>query len=359
MATLRHGAALLGVVLLLAAGLSVQPANASVGPLSALYVIDGFATGTNTLHTVDTTTAVPSAVGPVALPDDTPTGLTDNGATIFTFTFDPSRLVSIDPLTAAATDVAPFFPVVSAEGSLAYHPGNGLLYGICAICPSARLASIAPDGGGYTDLGELTYLGAPLGGGNIDGADFRGNTLYGVAGHGAGALTNHLVMIDTATGVITDVGDLAPADVTTFLAGLAYSPHEDLFYLVERDGTLFTVDPDTAAATLVGETGLSDVSGATYLGVASPPSTPNVFSCNFPDDARNFRVGQVCLPGQAVGDKTGGSITHHQSGCRYFYNDGTGWDRIRARTFVPDGSEIAIYCLPFVTGKVEMVLGVL
>lgn len=89
-------------------------------------------------------------------------------------------------------------------------------------------------------------------------------------------------------------------------------------------------------------------------GKAGPIET-NVFTCTFPDDGAPFRGKQRCdLPGTVVGMKQGGTISHHQSECRYYYDEGGPMKRIFRNTMVPDGANVKIVCRNSVAGDVTI-----
>jgi subtilisin-like proprotein convertase family protein len=143
--------------------------------------------------------------------------------------------------------------------------------------PEGGLA-IAPDGAGYavrTLLGQppelyridfgasaVTFLG-PLSlpvTAQVDGLEFRRGELFALVTELGGGLTNHLVKINLSTLAIQDVGPLGTN--IGLLAGLAYDAREDFFYATGNGNrNLFRIEPSSAMATLVGPTGLDDVSG--------------------------------------------------------------------------------------------------
>ncbi len=120
-------------------------------------------------------------------------------------------------------------------------------------------------------LGQLKYGGLPLpGSAQVDGLSFRGDQLYGLVTDLAGSLNDHLVAIDLGTLALTDVGPLGTN--IGLLAGLAYDATQDLFFATGRDNNfLYSVEPGTGSAMLIGPTGLEEVSGLTMAASRGTP----------------------------------------------------------------------------------------
>ena len=117
---------------------------------------------------------------------------------------------------------------------------------------------------------------------NIDGLDFLSGTLYGILTEDNGALgdalDDYLIKINTATGLITPVGHLG-IDLK-ILAGLAADQTFSTLYAsgntVSGVETLYRVSHITGTATAIGPTGLSDLSGLTYVPSLSFPADHQV-----------------------------------------------------------------------------------
>ncbi len=122
-------------------------------------------------------------------------------------------------------------------------------------------------------LGQLEYGGGPLPGtAQVDGLAFRRDQLYGLVTDLAGGLNDHLVTIDLGTLEVSDVGPLGTN--IGLLAGLAYDNTHDVFYATGKDNDyLYRVEPQTGAATLIGPTGLEEVSGMTFATGRGTPLT--------------------------------------------------------------------------------------
>ena len=75
--------------------------------------------------------------------------------------------------------------------------------------------------------------------------------------------TDSLVSFDTNTLQRTVIGSLG---VTFNFGGLAYDSNSDTMYMIDGRGSqsLYTVDRNTGAATLIGRHGISDLFGLAY-----------------------------------------------------------------------------------------------
>ena len=178
--------------------------------------------------------------------------------TLYAYTSDASagKLYTINPSTGAATEVGPL-GVSSLEGGLAFSP-TGTLYGIRSGAANS-LMTIDTATGAATTVGPLGPLAVDMSGiaftdtGALLGYDMR------FAGPGA----HHLHSIDPSTGAATFIGSTL-IDVDSNLGGLEWSPETGA--LVLTDGSsLYTVSPGSAAATLVGAHGVSQMSTLVYI----------------------------------------------------------------------------------------------
>jgi len=156
-----------------------------------------------------------------------------------------TTLYSIDPGTGAATPIGPvgFLRV----GAIAFSP-TGALFGVSRDATTGETILIAIN----TTTGAGTLVG-PLGSTGLQAQfdiSFRSDgTLFGV---GFGSTVVDIVTINTSTGVATEVGG------TGFAApgnGLGFSIAGTLFHVdadpmpLGGDGTLYTIDQSTGAAT--------------------------------------------------------------------------------------------------------------
>ena len=89
-----------------------------------------------------------------------------------------------------------------------------------------------------------------------------GNALAGVL-YTVRGNDNRLFSIDTDSFALTDIG---PLGVNFSFGGLAYDPNMDVLYMVDGRGarSLYTVNRNTGAATLVGNHGVTDMFGLAF-----------------------------------------------------------------------------------------------
>ncbi|MCK6457411.1 MAG: PEP-CTERM sorting domain-containing protein [Phycisphaerae bacterium] len=143
-----------------------------------------------------------------------------------------------------------------AEG-MAYDPTTGVLYG--AI--NGAFFTINPANGQIN-----TILAAPPGGADIEGLAYGRGRIYGLAGF-AGPMGN-LYEYSIGLNAWSLIGF---SGIRFNLPGLAYDPFRDVLYAKgSQDTNLYALSPDTAAATLIGDTGL--VSGGGLAFVPEPAS---------------------------------------------------------------------------------------
>jgi hypothetical protein len=93
---------------------------------------------------------------------------------------------------------------------------------------------------------------------SLNGLEFVGSTLYGTFKSGPAALYSDLVIVDTSTGALTNVGPTGFGPIS----GLAYDETADIMYGVTAGpapASLVTINLSTGAATVVGPTGLDKV----------------------------------------------------------------------------------------------------
>jgi len=173
------------------------------------------------------------------------------------------QLVRIDPTTGLATVIGPHVNVASVNG-LAFDPNANVLYGADSGIDS--LVRIAPTTGLATVVGNFGWAG------NVDMSglafDPTTNTLYG---NDVQAVNDRLFRINTVTGVASAIGNVGVEGVT----GLAFDPNTNTLYGVAGAGTdsLVTLDTATGVGTIVGpySPAANDLFGLTY--VPEPAST--------------------------------------------------------------------------------------
>ncbi|MGB2820667.1 MAG: proprotein convertase P-domain-containing protein, partial [Phycisphaerae bacterium] len=181
-------------------------------------------------------------------------------------------LYSVSPITGQATELFDLGITNLNEGGLALAPDGKTIYA-ARTYPSfdeylpPELIRIDLGTQTTTVLGQLTIAGSPLPNGTqVDGLAFRGNTLYGLVTEAGGNPDDHLLIINTSTLAVTDVG--ATGEDFSQLGGLAYDPRRDVFYASGRgQGALFNlcrISPQTARVLSTRSTGLLNLSGLTY-----------------------------------------------------------------------------------------------
>ena len=156
-----------------------------------------------------------------------------------------STLVELDPATGAL--VATIGPVGYLVNGLDYDPTSGVLYGGTSYNES--------NFNGLIQISMTTGAGTPV------GANYWGRgdrlAITNITVNSAGAMygwsewCDCLVSIDKATGVATDVGG---SGVSTYEYGLSFNS-TDVLYLVNGDGSFYTVDTGSGAATYHGSVG--------------------------------------------------------------------------------------------------------
>ena len=232
---------------------------------AALYGIGPFAAGPSNLYRVDTGTGVATPIGS--------TGVTSLGGlaaaadgTLYAHT--SSALYTLDPATGAATFVGPL-GMSAPEGGLAIQPGTGTLFGVRSVQGEDALLTIGTASGAATVVGLLGDAGR-----DTSGIAFRpgDGALFGVAFRGGFA--DDLVRIDPSTGVATTIG---PLGTNVFglddpnVGGLEFDALAGVLYYSDGDG-LYTVNPQTGPATLIGAHGVSNLAGLAVV-VPEPGAT--------------------------------------------------------------------------------------
>ena len=221
---------------------------------AALYGVGPFAAGPSNLYQVDTSTGAATVIGS--------TGVTSLGGlaaaadgTIYAYT--SSALYTVNPGTGAATLVGPL-GVSAPEGGLAIQPGTGTLFGVRSVQGDDTLLAIDRASGAATIVGLLGDAGR-----DTSGIAFRpgDGALFGVAFRGG--LADDLVQIDPSSGAATTIGPLG-TDVFGLddpnVGGLEFDALAGVLYYSDGD-RLYTVNPQTGGATLIGAHGVSNLAG--------------------------------------------------------------------------------------------------
>lgn len=145
---------------------------------------------------------------------------------------------------------------VSAEG-LTYDPDGGKLYGAF----NSAFFEIST-----TDFMSITPLALP--GNDIEGLAYAGGGLiYGLSSFSGprGILYSYDIPSDTWT-------ELGFTGVMFSEAGLAYDNERGVLYAKgDQDSLLYAIDPATFQATAIGDTGIREGGGLTFIGTARVP----------------------------------------------------------------------------------------
>lgn len=183
---------------------------------------------------------------------------------------NPVGITAIGTLTPA--------PANFIEGDIAYDTATNTFYAVFTGT-SPNLLQIDPATGATTDLGDILIGGQAISTVvNVDALAFRQGQLYLIIPDGVAApnasFNDSLLRIDIATRQLTNIGPLG-FDLPDGAAGMTYDSITDSFYLVAGssaiDSNLYRVNPVTGAATLIGNTGIRDMSGLTF-GPITPPA---------------------------------------------------------------------------------------
>jgi hypothetical protein len=257
-----------GLLLLLAGAAEADP---------VLYGGNGFSNvNTGALVTINQTTGAGTLVGNPAGPNALRGIAFSSPTQLFGVELSGGRgtLVQINPDTGAL--ISTIGPITSGGvqinmGSLSFQPGTGVLYGIRendGVGLGGLLYTINTTTGVATLVGNT---GAGAGGGIAFAPD---GTLYQTSYHHNFDFTA-LNTLDPATGAV-----LTSVPLTTYFPGLAIRPDGTIF--ASRGAftdLIFTIDPTTGAATLVGNTGTGSVSDLAFRPEDVPePATFGLFS---------------------------------------------------------------------------------
>ena len=151
-------------------------------------------------------------------------------------------------------------------------------------------------GGAIQDVGALIDSDSNAYG--LTGLAFQPGTgmLFGTTSNASPTAAGHLVMIDPTTALVTDIGSYL---VTSTMADITFDPTSGTLYGWQSgDGHgLYTIDPTTGEATLVGGT-TSDFGGGGLA--ASPGGT----LYNTPDGVTGSPGGHLVTVNKTTGDPT-------------------------------------------------------
>ncbi len=234
-------------------------------------------------------------------------GLANANATSLYFSLDstPDGLYLLDTTNGAATSVG-ISGVESSTVGLSPSGDDTKLFGTSW----QDLLSVNADGSGYTNLGgpgaeglaynhntstlygaingnfftmdtstgaNTGYLTSP--GADVEGLAYGGgDTIYGLVGYSGPR--GYLYSYDIILNSWTFIGDTG---VDFNLPGLAYNPELDLLYAKgSQDGYLYSINPNTAAISVIGDTGLTGGGGLAFVSDSAPipePSTMLLLGC--------------------------------------------------------------------------------
>src|SRR3569623_560662 len=189
-------------------------------------------------------TGVARLIGPTAVT----AGLAFNPVTGVLYGSDRSRLYTVNTSTAVATVVGSYGGFSDVEG-LAFDD-NGILYGSDTTANTLLTIDITS---GVAQSSKVTGYGTSTGI-QLSGLAFDANhqLFYGVDTNALG--DQYLLHMQAATGTASAVAKITGVSGTLY--DLAYDPNANRLYGV-NGSSLYRIDTDSAAATLVGSTGAS------------------------------------------------------------------------------------------------------
>jgi len=223
-----------------------------------LYLANALPDGTSQLHTLDTTSGLPTYVGEF---EGTISSLapSDSADLLYGSIWQSVGLTHIGPQSATSTVVGGVY----SEG-MAFDHTTGKLYGAF----DGNLRELGPaDGSVIKNL--------PSANADVEGLAYGNGVVYGLNGTGSGGGNpGELLAYDIASQSWSTIGQtgLTSADEV----GLAFDPESEMLFLKDgNDTNLYKVDPATAEKTLVGDTGLSGASGMAFLDSPKPVPDPS------------------------------------------------------------------------------------
>ena len=259
---------------------------------TGLVALTGAFGGNAQLLSVNTATAATAVIAATTLTasvDMTATSPTTAIGLEAGFGGSPLDLFTMNTVTGAVTSTTALTGVPNnvfqQEGDVAFDPATNTLYAIFATgagtSGNPHLWRINATTGAVTDAGNITVGGTNLASAN-DGTEFdnlaiRNGTLYAVISFVTGVNANFndaLFTIDPTTAAATLVGPLGINNGFPFGA-MEYDASADRFFIVNGGtGDLLTVNPATGAATVIGNTGQSSVVGLAAGSSSAPAVAP-------------------------------------------------------------------------------------
>jgi hypothetical protein len=186
-------------------------------------------------------------------------GLSSRGTEIYTFDQNADRLRRLDPATGHTLTTIDIGIATMGEGSIAFRD-DGIGFMTRSMSSTGILWSFNLDIPSSTMVGTMDIC--------IDGLGFNADGLL----YGLSQTSYNLYIIDQMDAEATLVGPTGLVS-QTFLGGLTFSSDGTL-YAVLND-TLYTLNPDSGAANLIGPIGYDNVSGLT----AATPAPSAVLLC--------------------------------------------------------------------------------
>lgn len=200
-----------------------------------------------TLYSIDRSNGSATAIGPTGLVNINDLAWDATARRLYAYT-TAADLYELNPYTGAATLLAARAGSVP-EGSLTINPAGGFLTTNADVLSTVDPATAA--------LAPIGVLG--LNDNDVSGLAFVGGRLLGYAKNGS--LADTLVEINPATGAGTSIGSLATLS-SVGVGGLAF---DGAMLFLSDSANLFSVDPLTTSATLIGAHGFGGFSGLAFV----------------------------------------------------------------------------------------------
>ncbi|MDJ0848631.1 MAG: hypothetical protein QNK04_09660 [Myxococcota bacterium] len=213
---------------------------------------------TSNLYTIDPATGSASLIGPTGVEALGGIALAFDGTL---YAYNLQNLYTLNRSDGSATLVGPL-GLRAPEGGLIFQPGTGTLYGVNASISTAdELLTIDPTTGAATVVGDLGPEGR-----DPSGLAFHSDgRLFSVAFKNNMRADDQLITIDPDTAAVTPIGLLGTSVLAPTVGGLAFGPGDSLYF--SDHFSLYSVDVDTGAATLIGAHG----TGTPMAGLAFIP----------------------------------------------------------------------------------------
>jgi len=208
-----------------------------------LFLVDDSENG-NTLYTVNTNTAVLTFVGEGNCDG---LALSDNPSNFLFCSNSDQDLFRIATNGSGLTFVAPIGG--DADRGLAYNTSTGMLYGT----DNSVFGSINTTTGAFSQLADPPEESEAL------AADPDKNLIYALERDDNG----DLMVYDIATNTWSVVGPTEVANGTQ--AGLAFDPTANVLFAADKDGGLYRINPLNGATIFIGETGIDEALGLTFV----------------------------------------------------------------------------------------------